>query len=249
MDDPSVRMRARPFRRQWEAAMSRSDGCDRPPHAIIRQLKSVSEAATFWRLTVPERLFYRRLLPTEISIYRAHLLRLNDEDRRLRFHSRISPTAIDEYCARVDWPNSVIVGCFRGDELGGAAELRLAPRNASPPDDANPLAEIALSVDAPVRRRGIGTELTRRALLAARNRRVKTVLMLCLPENRCMQRIVQRLGGHLGFACDAVEGRLDLARPSLGSRLQAAMDRLSAWLVRQRPQAGRLLRLSLRPRG
>jgi GNAT superfamily N-acetyltransferase len=63
--------------------------------------------------------------------------------------------------------------------LRGAAELRQLERAGD--------AEAALSVEPSWQSHGVGTVLLERVLLAARNRKIERVHMLCLAENRPMQ--------------------------------------------------------------
>ena len=163
---------------------------------------------------------FRRLAPGERGrLLLAHFLRLDPEDRRLRFGGHVSDERLRAYCARLDrQPGAVVLGCFVAGELRAVGEL-------VPIDGARPrAAELAVSVEAPFRGRGLGTELCRRLLVRARNRFITRLYMLCLPDNRPVQRIARKLGGALAFHGGEVEARLEPPRPDPASALEELLD-------------------------
>ena len=126
----------------------------------------------------------RRLAAGERDRLLGHLLRLDAEDRRLRFGGHVGEEFLRAYCARLDeHPGSLALGCFVAGELRGVAELK--PIGGAWPR----AAELAVSVEAPFRGRGLGTELCRRLIVRARNRFVARLYMLCLADNRPVQRM------------------------------------------------------------
>jgi GNAT superfamily N-acetyltransferase len=148
----------------------------------------------------------RKLLPSEAGQLSRHLLALTPADRRMRFQGGLSDYAIERRCRRIDWFRTVAIGHFVAGRLRGVAEVcferSLWPREA----------EIAVTVETPWQGRGIGTELTRRAVTVARNRGAVRVTMLCLVENQRMRRIARRLEGALRFDGGAVAANLGLGR-------------------------------------
>ena len=136
---------------------------------------------------------YRKLVPAEIGLFHEHLLRLTPEDRHCRFAGHVSDAVIAEYCSKVDWFRSVIIGCFVDGVLRGVAELRFdAPRPGW-------RSELAVTVESAWQNLRIGTELLRRAITVCRNRAIRSIYMICLVENRRMQRIARRFEGELVF--------------------------------------------------
>ncbi len=132
----------------------------------------------------------------------AHLLRLGAEDRRLRFGGHAGDARVRAYAARLEPRGCVVLGWFAAGELRGVGELK-------PIEGAWPrAAELAVSVEAPFRGRGLGAELCRRLVVRARNRFITRLYMLCLPDNRPVQRIARGLGGALAFYQGEVEARL-----------------------------------------
>jgi RimJ/RimL family protein N-acetyltransferase len=170
---------------------------------------SSAAVASFRRLAAVER---ERLLP-------GHFLRLDAEDRRLRFGGHTGEERIRAYCARLDHhPGSVVLACFPDGELRAAGELKPIP-GAWPP-----AAELAVSVERPFRGRGLGKELCRRLVVRARNRFVARVHMLCLLDNRPVQRIARGLGGALRFHPGEAEAELRPPWPDPISAFEEWLD-------------------------
>lgn len=162
----------------------------------------------------------RKLLPTDRQLFRDHLLRLAPGDRQSRFIGVVSDPTIDDYCNRIDWISEVILGCFVDGKLRAAVELKR--------DDGilGTRGEISVSVEAPWQGQKIGTELMRRMLNIARNRGLTTVYLLCMAENRRMQRIVRRFEGVCAFDHCDVEGDIKLSFPTPQSILTEISDDL-----------------------
>ncbi|MEI6556838.1 MAG: GNAT family N-acetyltransferase [Rhodospirillaceae bacterium] len=128
----------------------------------------------------------RILLPTEMSRYRAHLLRLTSVDRHLRFGGSVGDAVIEQHCLRLDWHDTIVIGYFVDGELRGGAELRTA-------GDLFPShAEMAFSVERAYQGRGVGSALMARVLTVARNRGIRQVNLICLLENRAMQSLARK---------------------------------------------------------
>jgi GNAT superfamily N-acetyltransferase len=166
----------------------------------------------------------RRLGRGERDRLLGHLLRLDAEDRRLRFGGHASDERVRAYCARLDWSRSVVLGCLVAGEPRGVGELK--PVEGAWP----PMAELAVSVEAPFRGRGIGTELCRRLVVRARNRFVARVHMLCLLDNRRVQRIARGLGGALTFHPGEAEAEIGLPWPDPASASEEWLDEAGALL-------------------
>jgi GNAT superfamily N-acetyltransferase len=150
----------------------------------------------------------RRLWVGERDKIRDHLLRLDDEDRALRFGGYASAAHIAAYCARLDWSRVLVVGYVTGGEVRGLGQLELIgagwPRAA----------ELAVSVERPFQNRGIGTALLRRLVVAARNRLIERVYMICVIDNGRAVRMARRLDGALHFHSGEAEARIELPWPT-----------------------------------
>ena len=168
---------------------------------------------------------YRKLVPAEIGPFREHLFRLSAGDRHCRFSGSISDDVVAAHCARIDWFRTVIVGCFIDGTLRGAAELRLDdPRIGW-------RSELAVTVEGPWQDQGHGTELLRRSVTVCRNRAIRSIYMVCLLENRRMQRIARRFEGELLLADGEAEAQIGLPFPDPFSLAREALDEGAAWLL------------------
>jgi GNAT superfamily N-acetyltransferase len=148
----------------------------------------------------------RKLWVGETELYRRHLLRLDAESRRNRFGGAVSDEFIRRYSEPFALNGAVIYGFFVEGALRGAAELRLLARAGE--------AEAALSIERAWQSRGVGTALLERVLLAARNRKIEHLHMLCLAENRRMQRLARKFDAHLNFPSSSVIGELNAPCPT-----------------------------------
>jgi hypothetical protein len=155
----------------------------------------------------------RRLLPIDAQRLAAHLKRLDGDTRRLRFGAALTDAAIDAYVDGIDWLRSLHFADVEDGQVRGACQL--AWREALFPTSG----ELAVSVEAVRQDRGIGSELIHRTLVAARNRNILHVTMLCLAENAKMRHIARKFESMLELLDGEVAGRVDLAHP----------DHLSLW--------------------
>lgn len=161
----------------------------------------------------------RRLLPADASTFREHLLRLDPESRYDRFGMAVSDDFLKQYaerCARLD---DVMYGFFVDGALRGAAELRRITGR-----DGARFAEAAFSVERPWRRLGVGREMMRRIVRAARNRRARTLYMSCLSRNAAMQSLAREFSAELQFEPGEATTAMPMASPTAFSLLYEAMD-------------------------
>lgn len=166
-----------------------------------------------WRSMV-----FRRVWPSEDHRVHAHLLRLEPDDRRLRFVGSSSDGAIGEYVARIDWARSVFVGCEIDGTLRALGELRFVRREWTP------TAEVAITVERPYQGRGIGTRLFRRLATLAANRGARRVFVLCMAQNQRMRNIVVHYDADLTHYDSEVEGQVRLPWPSHLTYAQELLD-------------------------
>ena len=169
---------------------------------------------------------YRKLLPSEAGRLRRHLLRLTPEERRMRFHAALADAAIDRLCDRIDWFRTILIGYFVEGRLRGVAQLvfdrTLCPRTV----------EVAVTVERPWQGRGVGTELTRRAVTIARNRGAERQIMFCLVENLPMRRIARKLDSALAFDGGNLAADLGLRGATPWSLLEEVVqDGTGSWLA------------------
>jgi RimJ/RimL family protein N-acetyltransferase len=163
----------------------------------------------------------RRLWPTETERFRVHLLRLDPENRRMRFAHSVSDAFVEDYAGRMSDYGSLVYGYIVDGEVRGAAELRRLG------DAWGEEAEAAFSVETHYQDMGVGTDLMERVVRAARNRRIRRLYMSCLAENAKMQVIARKHEAQLRFEYGDVIGEIVPENPDYFSIVaEAAEDRV-----------------------
>jgi RimJ/RimL family protein N-acetyltransferase len=135
--------------------------------------------------------FIRRLLTSETYLLREHLQRLDSDARHRRFGHDVSGDFIDRYAARASDFGNVTFGYFVDGEVRAVAEMRpdiLMYRDG---------AEVAFSVERAFINRGIATQLMGRVMRTARNRGLRHLILVCMPDNAKMQSIARHYGAEL----------------------------------------------------
>jgi GNAT superfamily N-acetyltransferase len=140
----------------------------------------------------------------ELPLLRDHLLRLDPESRHDRFHGFLDDGFIERYAEKCAGDGTVIIAYIEDGVVRGAAELH--PPDQSP--DAMP--EIAFSVEARVRRQGVGSILFRKLIAEARLKGYKSLRITTGAENQAMRALAQKFGAHLTFRHGESTGSIDL---------------------------------------
>ena len=148
----------------------------------------------------------RKLWVGEAELYHGHLLRLDGESRRNRFGGAVSDDFIRRYCEPPALSGAITYGFFVDGVLRGAAELRLL----EPAGDA----EVALSIERTWQSQGVGTALLEHLLLAACNRRINRLHMLCLAENGRMRQLARKFDAELSIQSGSVVGEMKAPHPT-----------------------------------
>lgn len=177
-------------------------------HPILASSLSVAEP-----VAAPDQAFgpvvLRPLRSTEA--FAAHLKRLDERGRRLRFGSPVNDGFIDSYVKRQCAGDAEIIGLFVAGTLRGVAELCLHPSDSTG-------AEGAFSLERAFRGRGLGTQLFEALLDAARRLGIASLTLQFLRENVAMQRIARRFSAELTFDQSEVTARIAV-RPKTPARL------------------------------
>ena len=175
----------------------------------------------------------QKLGPWQRGEVQRHLLRLGDEDRRLRFGQPLPDAAIERYVDGLDFTRDRVFGIHLQEmELCAVAHLAL--------DGVAGHAELGLSVDEGLRRRGYGEALLARGVLHAANRGFRALFMHCLSENAAMMRLAARAGLRIVVASGEADARLAL-QPVPGGALREAMEDQFALVDYVLKQQGSLL--------
>lgn len=156
------------------------------------------------RSTFVERSVRKLRQHEELPPLRDHLLRLDPASRHDRFHGFLDGGFIERYAEKCAGDGTVIIAYIEDGVVRGAAELH--PPDQSP--DAMP--EIAFSVEAWVRRQGVGSILFRKLIAEARSKGYKSLRITTGAQNQAMRALAQKFGAHLTFRHGESTGSIDL---------------------------------------
>jgi GNAT superfamily N-acetyltransferase len=162
---------------------------------------------------------YHLLLAHDAADLTAHLLRLAPQERATRFFTAVNDHFIETHVAGIDWRNTVVIAAFKGGHIVGAAELFATDYGA----------ELAVTVDHDIQREGIGTELVRRALLAARNRGISHVHVEYLSHNLAIRHVAAKFAPALHFTRGGAVADIPVAAPDPVSLAREVAAEASGW--------------------
>ncbi|THD55342.1 MAG: GNAT family N-acetyltransferase [Bradyrhizobium sp.] len=140
----------------------------------------------------------------ELPLLRDHLLRLDRESRHDRFHGFMDDGFIERYAAKCAEDGTIIIAYLEDGLVRGAAELH--PPDRSP--DSQP--EIAFSVEAQLRRQGVGSILFRKVIAEARAKGYRSLRITTGAQNEAMRTLANKFGAHLTFRHGESTGSIDL---------------------------------------
>lgn len=147
----------------------------------------------------------RSLINQELPQLRDHLLRLDAESRRDRFNGYADESFIDRYSQKCGGDGTIIIAFFGEDgQVHAAAELH------QPDLSSDSLPEIAFSVEAHLRRKGIGSILFRQLMEVARSLCYERVRITTGAQNQAMRALANKFGAHLTFRQGESTGTIDL---------------------------------------
>jgi len=160
----------------------------------------------------------------ELPLLRDHLLRLDRESRHDRFHGFMDDGFIERYAAKCAEDGTTIIAYLENGVVRGAAELH--PPDRAP--DSQP--EIAFSVEAQLRRQGVGSILFRKVIAEARAKGYRSLRITTGAQNEAMRTLANKFGAHLTFRHGESTGSIDLkqqaqpepARPAIATPFDAA---------------------------
>lgn len=146
----------------------------------------------------------RQLRPSDMPRFREHLLRLDSESRRDRFNGLTDDRFISSYVYRSFAAGTTVIGYVEGDRVLGAAELHESP------DESQPTAEIAFSVERHLQNRGLGGKLFERIIEQARGFGYTRLLVTTHPQNAAMRALARRYNAELVFEDGETVGTIHL---------------------------------------
>jgi len=146
----------------------------------------------------------RRLRPSELVLFRDHLLRLDRESRRDRFNGAISDEFLEEYAFRSFQQGATVLGYVENGYVLGAAELHERPE-LDPPTG-----EIAFSVEKELQHRGLGSRLFERLIAHARSLGYTRLHVTTHPNNDAMRALARKFAAKLSFEEGETTGLIEL---------------------------------------
>jgi GNAT superfamily N-acetyltransferase len=153
----------------------------------------------------------------ELPLLRDHLLRLDPESRHDRFHGFMDDSFIERYAAKCAEDGTVIIAYIEDGVVRGAAELH-------PPDQSpDSLPEIAFSVEARVRRQGVGSILFKKLIAEARSKGYRALRITTGAQNQAMRALAHKFGANLTFRHGESTGTIDLKPQAQPQSARAAM--------------------------
>jgi GNAT superfamily N-acetyltransferase len=152
----------------------------------------------------------------ELPLLRDHLLRLDPASRYDRFNGFMDDSFIEGYAAKCADDGTVIIAYIEEGAVRGAAELH-------PPDQLpDGLPEIAFSVEASVRRQGVGSILFKRLIAEARWKGYPALRITTGAQNQAMRALANKFGANLTFRHGESTGTIDLTQQSDLAKLVVA---------------------------
>jgi RimJ/RimL family protein N-acetyltransferase len=169
------------------------------------------------RLTVP----VRELHAGHRAEILEHLLKLGDEDRRLRFGTQTPNEIIEHYVSGLNFNEDAVFGMFDADlQLVGMAHLAYLPAVKGQPR----AAEFGVSVLPEGRAQGLGTALLERSAVHSRNSNIQTLYVHCLANNKAMMHLAQKAGMKVEYAYGDADAYLKLPPANPGTIVQEAAN-------------------------
>jgi RimJ/RimL family protein N-acetyltransferase len=147
----------------------------------------------------------RTLTAQELPLLREHLLRLDPESRRDRFNGHTDESFIARYAAKCQTDGTIIIAYIEDGVVRGAAELHQ-------PDLSSALPEIAFSVEAQLRRQGVGSMLFIKLIAKAKSLGYDSLRITTGSQNEAMRALAHKFGAQLAFRRGESSGSIDLTQ-------------------------------------
>ena len=154
----------------------------------------------------------------ELPLLRDHLLRLDRISRHDRFHGFMDDSFIEGYAEKCANDGTVIIAYIEDGVVRGAAELH---RPEQSPDS---LPEIAFSVEASARRKGVGSILFRKLIAEARVKGYRSLRITTGAQNEAMRALAGKFGAHLVFRHGESTGTIEVKQHPQSDVAKLAID-------------------------
>jgi len=150
-----------------------------------------------------------------------HFLKLNDEDRRMRFGTHTPDEVLKRYVEGINFSKDTVLGVFDTQlNIVGIAHLAYLPAIKGH----STAAEFGVSVLPEGRAQGLGTALLGRAAIHSRNTHIDTLFVHCLANNRAMMHLAQKAGMQVEYAYGDADAYLKLSPANPGTIVEEAAN-------------------------
>ncbi|WP_445487642.1 GNAT family N-acetyltransferase [Rhodopseudomonas sp. RCAM05734] len=157
----------------------------------------------------------RTLTARELPLFREHMLRLDRESRRDRFNGSLDDNFLARYAMQCVSDGTIILAYFEDGVVRGAAELH------QPDLSPGSLPEIAFSVEACVRRQGVGSILFTRLIDKACSLGYESLRITTGAQNDAMRALANKFGAKLSFRHGESTGTIDLKQSPMPGMVAA----------------------------
>ena len=141
----------------------------------------------------------------------AHFRELTDRDRRHRFCGTLSDAAVERHVDGL-WPDGpLLIAAHDGPLWPGPFHAAGAVRALAEVSLSEGRAELALTVDGSLRRRGVGTWLVRTAARLLAPRGIAHITAWTLPDNAAFLALSRRCDAEIAHEAGQVEVTFDVA--------------------------------------
>jgi GNAT superfamily N-acetyltransferase len=153
----------------------------------------------------------RQATPADSAALVEHFHALTADDRRMRFCATLNDEALRQHVDGL-WRHDALVLAAHDGPLWSGPQHRAGPvRALAELVVTGEEAELGISVDATMRRRGIGTYLVQTAARLLAPRGVKLIRATTLPDNASFIALAQACGAKVAGGPDGVEAAFDVA--------------------------------------
>ncbi len=162
---------------------------------------------------------------SHLEMIREHLLKLGDNDRRLRFGMHATNDFINNYVDSFQFDRDCFFGVFDSSlKIIGLAHLAYSNGLLSQ----RHIAEFGVSVSENGRGLGVGTALFQRSAIHARNTHITVLYVHCLASNTAMMHIARKAGMAVEYSYGEADAYLRLTPGDPSSAKIEAMQAYSA---------------------
>jgi len=152
----------------------------------------------------------RHLRPSELPLFRDHLLRLDSQSRADRFNGATSDEFVARYAENCFQKGTTVIGYVENGRVLGAAELHERPELEPP------TGEIAFSVEKELQHRSLGSRLFERLIAHAYALGYTRLHVTTHAQNSAMRALARKFNARLTFTDGETVGTIDLGEPPAG---------------------------------